>query len=109
MLFVLGLSWFLAALGVYIRDIQQMIVPLVQLMMFLSPVFYPIEALPESMRPWLQLNPLAVVIEQTRAIILFGQPPGWISYSLCLALGLAMALLGAWWFARTRKGFADVL
>ncbi len=108
-LFVLGLSWFLAALGVYIRDIQQLIVPLVQLMMFLSPVFYPIGALPEAMRPWLNLNPLAVVIEQARAIILFGQPPAWIPYMLCLGLGLATALLGAWWFARTRKGFADVL
>lgn len=108
-LFVLGLSWFLAALGVYIRDIQQLIVPLVQLMMFLSPVFYPIGALPEAMRPWLKLNPLAVVIEQTRAVILFGQPPTWIPYMLCLGLGLATALLGAWWFARTRKGFADVL
>lgn len=108
-LFVLGLGWFLAALGVYIRDIQQLIVPLVQLMMFLSPVFYPISALPESMRPWLQLNPLAVVIEQTRAILLFGQPPAWIPYLLCLVLGLATALLGAGWFARTRKGFADVL
>jgi len=108
-LFVLGLSWFLAALGVYIRDIQQLIVPLVQLMMFLSPVFYPIGALPESMRPWLQLSPLAVVIEQTRAIILFGQPPAWVPYLLCLGVGLATALLGVWWFARTRKGFADVL
>jgi lipopolysaccharide transport system permease protein len=108
-LFVLGLSWFLAALGVYIRDIQQLIVPLVQLMMFLSPVFYPVSALPESMRPWLQLNPLALVIEQARAIILFGQPPAWMPYSVCLLATLLIALLGAWWFARTRKGFADVL
>jgi len=108
-LFVLGLSWFLAALGVYIRDIQQLIVPLVQLMMFLSPVFYPISALPESMRPWLQFNPLAIVIEQARAIILFGQLPAWIPCLLCFTLGLATALVGAWWFARTRKGFADVL
>lgn len=108
-LFALGLSGVLAALGVYIRDIQQLIVPLVQLMMFLSPVFYPMDALSEAMRPWLQLNPLAVVIEQTRAIILFGQPPAWNHYLLCLALGVTTALVGAWWFARTRQGFADVL
>jgi lipopolysaccharide transport system permease protein len=108
-LFVLGLSWFLASLGVYIRDIQQLIVPLVQLMMFLSPVFYPVAALPESIRPWLQLNPLALVIEQTRGIVLFGQPPDWMPYGLCLLATLLIALLGAWWFSRTRKGFADVL
>ena len=108
-LFVLGLSWFLASLGVYIRDIQQLIVPLVQLMMFLSPVFYPVAALPESIRPWLQLNPLALVIEQSRGMVLFGQPPAWMPYWLCLLATLLIALLGAWWFARTRKGFADVL
>lgn len=108
-LFVLGLSWVLASLGVYIRDIQQLIVPLVQLLMFLSPVFYPVAALPESIRPWLQLNPLALVIEQTRGIVLFGQPPAWTPYLLCLLATLLIALLGAWWFARTRQGFADVL
>lgn len=108
-LFLLGLSWFLAALGVYIRDVQQLIAPLVQLLMFLSPVFYPVTALPESIRPWLQLNPLALVIEQTRGIVLFGQPPAWTPYFLCLGASLVVALLGAYWFARTRKGFADVL
>ncbi|MCC6134675.1 MAG: ABC transporter permease [Candidatus Contendobacter sp.] len=108
-LFVLGLSWFLAALGVYIRDIQQLIVPVVQFMMFLSPVFYPVSALPESIRPWLNINPLALVIEQTRGIVLFGRPLDWTAYLMCLGAGLATALLGAYWFARTRKGFADVL
>lgn len=108
-LFVLGLSWFLASLGVYIRDIQQLIVPLVQLMMFLSPVFYPVDALPESIRPWLQLNPLALTIEQTRGIVLFDQTPAWTPYVLCLGGSLLVALLGAYWFSRTRKGFADVL
>ncbi len=108
-LFVLGLSWFLSSLGVFIRDIQQLTVPLVQLMMFMSPVFYPVSALPESVRPWLLFNPLALVIEQTRGIVLFGYSPAWIPYLLCLGASLLVALLGAYWFARTRKGFADVL
>ena len=108
-LFVLGLSWFLSSLGVFIRDIQQLTVPLVQLMMFMSPVFYPVSALPESVRPWLLFNPLALVIEQTRGIVLFGHSPAWIPYLLCLGASSLVALLGAYWFARTRKGFADVL
>ncbi len=108
-LFVLGLSWFLSSLGVFIRDIQQLTVPLVQLMMFMSPVFYPVSALPESVRPWLLFNPLALVIEQTRGIVLFGYSPTWIPYLLCLGASSLVALLGAYWFARTRKGFADVL
>lgn len=108
-LFVLGLSWFLSSLGVFIRDIQQLIVPLVQLLMFMSPVFYPVSALPESMRVWLQINPLALVIEQTRGILLFSEPPSWLPYLLCLSTSCLIALLGAYWFARTRHGFADVL
>jgi len=107
--FVLGLSWFLAALGVYIRDIQHLIVPLVQLMMFVSPVFYPLSALPERLQSWLRLNPLAVVIEQTRALILFGHAPDWMAYFGCLLVSLIVMLLGLSWFSRTRKGFADVL
>ncbi|CDI02645.1 putative ABC polysaccharide/polyol phosphate export pump, inner membrane subunit [Candidatus Competibacter denitrificans Run_A_D11] len=105
----LGLSWFLSALGVFIRDTQQLVVPLVQLLMFLSPVFYPASALPSEVRPWLEYNPLALVIEQARGIILFAQPPAWIPYLFALAASLLLALLGAYWFARTRKGFADVL
>lgn len=108
-LFLLGLSAFLAALGVYIRDIQQLITPLTQLLMFLSPVFYPVTALPEAMRPWLQFNPLALAIEQTRSLILFDQSPDRLEYLISLAAGIVAMLLGAWWFARTRKGFADVL
>ncbi|TVR66167.1 MAG: ABC transporter permease [Candidatus Competibacteraceae bacterium] len=108
-LFMLGLTWFLASLGVYIRDIQQLVVPLVQLMMFMSPVFYPLSALPDSVRPWLQFNPLALVIEQTRGIVLFGQAPAWTPYLGFLLGTLVIALLGAYWFARTRRGFADVL
>lgn len=109
LLFALGLSWFLAALGVYIRDIQQLVVPLVQLLMFMSPVFYPVSALPETVRHWFQLNPLALIIEQTRGIILFDQLPAWGAYLSCLSMGLLVAFLGAYWFARTRRGFADVL
>lgn len=105
----LGLSWFLSSLGVFIRDTQQLVVPLVQLLMFLSPVFYPTSALPAEVRPWLEYNPLALVIEQARSVILFAQPPTWISYLLALTASLLLAVLGAYWFARTRKGFADVL
>jgi lipopolysaccharide transport system permease protein len=107
--FVLGLSGFLCSLGVYIRDIQQLITPLVQLLMFLSPVFYPINALPEFIRPWLQLNPLALVIEQARGIVLFGQLPALMPYLISLFIGILVMLAGTWWFVRTRKGFADVL
>lgn len=109
LLFLLGMSWFLAALGVYIRDLQMLVMPLTQLLMFLSPVFYPISALPAALRPWLQLNPLALSIEQMRGLLLFNQPLHWPAYLLSLFAAILTLLFGFWWFVRTRKGFADVL
>jgi lipopolysaccharide transport system permease protein len=105
----LGLSWFLSSLGVYIRDIQHIVVPLSQLLMFLSPVFYPLSALPDYLQPWMALNPLAAIMEQAREVLIFGQIPIWHSYFSVLVFSIVIALLGNYWFLRTRKGFADVI
>jgi len=105
----LGISWFLSSLGVYVRDTQQIVIPLVQLLMFISPVFYPLSTLPDFLRPWLALNPLALIIEQAREVAIFGQIPAWDSYFAILAFSIVIALLGGYWFRRTRKGFADVI
>jgi lipopolysaccharide transport system permease protein len=105
----LGVSWFLSSLGVYVRDTQHVVVPLAQLLMFLSPVFYPLSVLPDALRPWFALNPLAVVMEQARAVLLFGHLPVWALYFKTLGFATVVACLGAYWFMRTRKGFADVI
>lgn len=108
-LLVAGLVWFLAATGVYVRDLSQGVAPLMQLMLFLSPVFYPLEAVPEPFRDWMRLNPLTPFLETVRGVLLFGEPPG---AGMLLGLGLISALvawLGFVWFQRVRKGFADVL
>lgn len=109
LLLTFGISAFLAALGVYVRDIQQLVVPVVQLLMFMSPIFYPTSALPDTLRIFMQYNPLAITIEQTRGVILFATVPHWASYFMSLAIAICSAVLGLYWFARTRKGFADVL
>lgn len=106
---LLGLSWFLAALGVFIRDVGQITSLLVNLLMFLSPVFYPASMLPEHWQPWLRANPLTPMIEQLRRVVLDGLWPDWPQLVLQFAIGLAVAWFGARWFAATRKGFADVL
>lgn len=105
----LGLAWFLAALGVYVRDIGQAIGLVTTVLLFLSPVFYPLSALPEDLRGWLYLNPLTFVIEEARAVLLFGRGPHWGGWALSCTLGLLSAWAGFWWFQRTRKGFADVV
>jgi len=106
---LMGLAWFFAALGVYVRDVGQVITLLVSLLMFLSPVFYPVSALPERWQPWLRANPLTPAIEQLRRVALDGLWPQWSQLGLNLAIAIVIAWAGARWFAATRKGFADVL
>jgi lipopolysaccharide transport system permease protein len=106
---LLGLAWFLAALGVYLRDVGQIIALAVALLLFLSPVFYPLSAVPREWQAWLWANPLTPVMEQLRRVALDGVWPDWPQLALQLAVATAFAWAGARWFAAVRKGFADVV
>jgi lipopolysaccharide transport system permease protein len=105
----LGFAWTLASLGVFLRDVGQIIGIITTILLFVSPIFYPISALPEAIRPWLMFNPLTFIIEQTRAVLIWGQPPDWFGLGVYCALATIIAWLGFAWFQKTRKGFADVL
>jgi lipopolysaccharide transport system permease protein len=105
----LGLAWFLASLGVYIRDIGQITTVFTTVLMFLSAIFYPLSALPESYQTWLRLNPLVVIITESRKVLIFGSLPDWSWLAVALLMGLVIAFAGFWWFQKTRQGFADVL
>jgi lipopolysaccharide transport system permease protein len=104
-----GLGWLLAAIGTYVRDVSQVLGLLVSLMMFLSPIFFPVEALPASVKPWMVLNPLAVTITQTRLVLLDGQWPDWSVIAIHFIACCAIATAGAAFFRLARKGFADVV
>ena len=106
---VLGLSWFLAAAGVFFRDIGQFLGPTITAVMFLSPIFFPASSLPNWLHGWHLLNPLTLPVEQFRAVAIFGQTPDWVSLGVYLAVAVAIAWLGHTFFQRTRRGFADVL
>ncbi len=108
-MFTLGLSWFLASLGVYLRDVAQTVSIFTSIMMFLSPVFFSIASVPESIRPFMNANPLTFIIEQGRDVLIWGYPPAWPSYLVYSMAGLTTAWLGFAWFQKTRKGFSDVL
>jgi lipopolysaccharide transport system permease protein len=108
-LLTLGLSWMLTSIGVFVRDIGQFIGLLLTMLLFLSPIFYPASALPESIRDYLFLNPLTFIIEQARSVILYGQMPDWMGLIVYYALAAFIAWMGLTWFHKTRKGFADVL
>lgn len=105
----LGLAWILASLGVFIRDVGQTINLVVTVALFLSPVFYPLSALPEPFRPLLMANPLTFIIEQARETLIWGGVPDWRGLAIYLLPALGVAWIGFAWFQKTKKGFADVL
>jgi lipopolysaccharide transport system permease protein len=109
MLLVMSISWMLASLGVYLRDVSQFIGIFTTMLMFLSPIFYPAEALPEAYRTFIYLNPLTVVIEQARDVLFWGELPNFYILTIYTLVAIILAWLGFAWFQKTRKGFADVL
>ena len=109
LLLLAGFSWFLAATGVFVRDIGYVVTILTTILMFLSPIFYPISAVPEAHRSLLQLNPLAFIIAESRKVLLWGQMPDWVGLAIYSGVSLLVAWLGLIWFQKTRRGFADVL
>lgn len=105
----LGIAWGLASLGVFLRDVVQPIGLLMTILLFASPVFYPISALPPAVQPWLMLNPLTFIIEQSRAVLIQGQFPNFPGLLIYSIVSLLVAWGGYVWFQKTRKGFANVL
>jgi len=108
-LLTMGFSWLLASLGVYLRDVAQIVGIVVTICMFLTPIFYPLTAIPEAYRGALYLNPLTLIIEQTRDLLIFGKGMAWKQYAVLTLSSAIIAWLGFAWFQKTRKGFADVL
>ncbi|KQZ27798.1 sugar ABC transporter permease [Duganella sp. Root1480D1] len=104
-----GLAWILASLGVFLRDVGQTIVIVTTLLMFLSPVFYPITAVPEDFRAIIMANPLTFIIEQAREVLIWGHQPDWLGLGIYMIAAIVVAWAGFAWFQKTRKGFADVL
>lgn len=104
-----GVSWMLAAIGVYLRDIQQVVGLVTTILLFLSPVFYPASMLPQKLQIIFQLNPLTLIIEQSREVIIEGRHPDLFALALYSLIAGLVAWLGYRSFQLLRKGFADVL
>jgi lipopolysaccharide transport system permease protein len=109
LLLLLGISWFLAALGVYLRDIQQITGTLATLLLFLSPIFYSVNILPENLQTLIFLNPLSYVVESARAILIYGKLPDFIGLAIYTVVAVLVAATGYSFFRKVRPGFADVL
>jgi lipopolysaccharide transport system permease protein len=105
----LGFAWLLAAMGVYLRDISQTTGLITSVMLFVSPVFYPISTLPNKMQLFVMLNPLTLIIEESRKVLLYGELPNWTALCFYSIVAIIVAWFGFWLFQMARKGFADVL
>src|SRR4026209_2569346 len=109
LLFALGAAWLIASLGVFLRDITQGIMLLLMAWMYLTPIIYPESMVPERFRTFINLNPFTSLIRSYRRIFLDGSAPDWRGLAYFTAIALVIFLFGYWWFARTRKSFADVV
>ena len=108
-LLTLGVAWIFASLGVFLRDVGQTVGIITTMMLFLAPIFYPVTALPEDVRPLIMANPLTFIIEEARGVVILGRMPEWSGLGIYTLAATAVAWAGFAWFQKTRKGFADVL
>ena len=105
----LGIAWALASLGVFLRDVGQTVTLITTILMFLAPVFYPVNAVPEWFRPFIMANPVTFIIEQAREVVVWGHSPDLLGLGIYTLIATLVAWAGFAWFQKTRKGFADVL
>jgi lipopolysaccharide transport system permease protein len=105
----LGLTWFIASLVVFIRDLGYVVPLALQVLLFATPIFYPLDAVPERFQPLLRGNPLALIVEDFRRVVFWNLPPDWGRLTGSALVGATVMLLGYAWFMKTKRGFADVL
>jgi lipopolysaccharide transport system permease protein len=104
-----GVSWFVSSVGVFLRDVVQGVTLVLMAWMYLTPIIYPESIIPERYRPLVNLNPFAALIRSYRNIMLEGAAPDWPGLAYFTAFALLCFIFGYWWFAKTRRHFADVI
>ncbi|MBC7002119.1 ABC transporter permease [Photobacterium sp. BZF1] len=108
-LFLVGCAWILAALGVFLKDLSQVIGTLVTVLLFTSTVFFSLNTAPEVIRPYLVLNPVTIPVEATRGMVVFGNYDAWMQLGVYSGVSIFVMLIGFFAFNRVKVLFADVL
>jgi lipopolysaccharide transport system permease protein len=104
-----GISWLLASIGVFVRDVGHVVLLAVQVLFFATPIFYPIERVPQPYRRLLELNPLTHAIEDVRRVLMSGEQPHWPWWLASTAASAILALVGYAFFMKSKRAFADVI
>lgn len=108
-LLTLGVSWFVASIGVFVRDVRHLVVVIIRVLFFATPIFYSLASVPEPFRTVLSLNPLAIIVNHFRRVILWGEMPDWSQLLIVTAVSFLICWLGYLWFMKTRRMFADII
>jgi ABC-type polysaccharide/polyol phosphate export permease len=106
---VAGLVLLGSALNMFARDIRLAVPIAVQLLLFVTPVMYPLASVPAGLRPWYQANPMTGLVESFRRVLVYGERPG-IGLLMPTVIGAVAAFaIGIWYFGATEARFADVV
>jgi lipopolysaccharide transport system permease protein len=106
---MLGAAWLVSSLGVFLRDTGQVVGLLLVAWMFLTPIIYPEQIVPARYQSFINANPFTPLVRNYRRVILEGASPDWTGLAYFTLFAIAVFVCGYWWFARTRKNFADVI
>lgn len=109
LLFVTGMAWFVSSIGVFIRDLGQVVGVAVTALLFMTPIFYPLSAIPQIYHKYMYLNPITFIVESLRSVMISGRMPDMGGMAIFTGFALLVYVAGFLWFQRTRKGFNDVL
>lgn len=111
MMMSVGVAWGLAAVGVFVRDLRHVVVVLTQLLMFMTPLFYRVDEKLDGhpfLRSLIEHNPMSVIVESGRRVLLWGETPDWVALQWTTIFGAAV-MLGGWFvFSAMRRSMADV-
>jgi lipopolysaccharide transport system permease protein len=109
LMFLLGATWFLMALGAFTRDIIHLMATILPLLMWITPIFYRFDDIPAKIRPWMHINILGDYIDMFRDIVLNGNVPDLQLYGACAAASFAVFVLGYVFFIRYKSIIVDVI
>jgi|SRR5215216_4038874 len=108
-LITLGLGWFLSSLGVFVRDVGLAISVIVQVLLFITPIFYSADQVPGALRFLVILNPLSSIIDSFRRVLIWNQLLNWDAWGIATLVSVFVAILGFAWFSATKQAFSDVM
>ena len=111
----LAITWVVSALGAFLRDLNEIMLALTQIIMYASAVFYSLAGLdqnknvPEILSKAIRFNPLVFFSEQSRNLVAWGMPMDWRVYGLVTGTGLVAMFIGYKLFMNVKQAFADVI